>query len=137
MVSGVAPTEQTRSIGERLPVILLVALYTVVLFSTAWLSDDGYITMRTVDNLTAGRGMTWNSGERVQAYTHPLWMFLLSGLYALTPDAFFVQYSLSIGLWLVAVLIYAFAVAATPLLAALGLCVLVVSKAYVDYSTSG
>src|SRR5262245_36279099 len=93
--------------------------------------------MRTVDNFTAGRGLTWNPGERVQAYTHPLWMFLLSGFYAITPDAFYVQYMLSLALSLAAVLVFAFGVGATPLTTTLGLAVFVLSKAFVDYSTSG
>ncbi len=42
------------------------------------MSDDAYITLRTVDNFINGYGLTWNISERVQAYTHPLWMFLLS-----------------------------------------------------------
>lgn len=132
----VAPAPR-QSVAERLPVIFLIALYTVVVLQTAWLSDDGYITMRTVDNFTAGRGLTWNPGERVQAYTHPLWMLLESGLYRIIPDAYYVQYALALSLSLAAVVTFAFAVAATPMTATLGLCIFVVSKAFVDYSTSG
>ena len=35
-----------------------------------------YITFRTARNFWNGRGLTWNPDERVQAYTHPLWMFV-------------------------------------------------------------
>jgi hypothetical protein len=42
------------------------------------MSDDAYITLRTVDNWVNGRGLVWNTAERVQTYTHPLWMLLLS-----------------------------------------------------------
>ena len=44
----------------------------------AWLSDDAYITLRTVENLLAGHGPVWNVGERVQTYTHPAWFWLLA-----------------------------------------------------------
>jgi arabinofuranosyltransferase len=56
----------------------------LLVFTTlrAWLCDDAYITFRTVDNFIHGYGLTWNVAERVQAYTHPLWMLLLSGVYA-------------------------------------------------------
>ena len=38
----------------------------------AWVADDAFITLRTVDNLLAGYGPRWNVVERVQTYTHPL-----------------------------------------------------------------
>ena len=54
----------------------LLALFTYVFIVNAWVGDDAYITFRTVDNFVNGYGLTWNTSERVQAYTHPLWMFL-------------------------------------------------------------
>ncbi len=53
-----------------------VLVHTFILFCNAWVSDDAYITLRTVDNFR-WMGLGWNPGERVQAYTHPLWMMLL------------------------------------------------------------
>ena len=44
----------------------------------AWIGDDAYITFRTVENFVHGRGLTWNIAERVQAFTHPLWVLCLS-----------------------------------------------------------
>lgn len=63
--------------------ICLVALLAAAL-RNAWLCDDAFITFRSVDNLLNGYGMVWNVGERVQAFTHPLWFFLLSAVGALT-----------------------------------------------------
>jgi hypothetical protein len=60
-----------------------------LLLANAWVVDDAYITMRTVDNWVHGFGLTWNTSERVQAYTHPLWMLVLSALYFVTRESFF------------------------------------------------
>lgn len=66
----------------------------IVLFS--WSSDDAFITMRVVDNLVHGYGPTWNVAERVQVFTHPLWMLLLSLTYALIPNEILAPVVLSV-----------------------------------------
>ena len=43
-----------------------------------WMSDDGYINLRIVWNLTHGHGPVFNIGERVEAGTSPLWIALLT-----------------------------------------------------------
>ncbi|MBN1512327.1 MAG: hypothetical protein JXB13_09955 [Phycisphaerae bacterium] len=43
----------------------------------AWVADDAFITFRHVANCLAGHGPVYNVGERVQAFTHPLWFLLL------------------------------------------------------------
>ena len=53
--------------------VLLVA---VVLIRTAWICDDAYITFRTIDNFLHGFGLRWNVAERVQSFTHPLWLIV-------------------------------------------------------------
>jgi hypothetical protein len=45
----------------------------------AWVSDDAYLTFRTIENFLNGYGLRWNALERVQTYTHPLWMLLMIG----------------------------------------------------------
>jgi hypothetical protein len=59
----------------RLLQTLALAVFAIVVVRTSWLSDDAYITLRTVDNFVSGYGLRWNVAERVQTYTHPLWMF--------------------------------------------------------------
>lgn len=44
-----------------------------------WVAEDAFITLRVVDNLLAGHGPVFNIGERVEVYTHPLWMLMLAG----------------------------------------------------------
>ena len=50
------------------------AILALSLVRTAWLSDDAYISFRAADNILNGYGPVWNVGERVQAFTHPLWL---------------------------------------------------------------
>ena len=65
----------------NLPLIVLLVVFVYVWLVNAWICDDAYITFRTVDNFINGYGLTWNPGERVQAYTHPLCMFIVSFFY--------------------------------------------------------
>jgi hypothetical protein len=50
--------------------------------------DDAYFTFRTIDNFVHGYGLRWNIAERVQAYTHPLWLLLLTPFYWITGEPF-------------------------------------------------
>ncbi|MGC9054758.1 MAG: hypothetical protein ACP5KS_12855, partial [Candidatus Hydrogenedens sp.] len=70
-------------------VLLGVWTFFAILFlRTAWLCDDAYISFRTVDNAVNGYGLRWNINERVQVYTHPLWLFLHIPFYFLTKEMF-------------------------------------------------
>lgn len=129
-----------RLVAQRLPLVTRLALLSVfglVLIRTAWMSDDAYITLRVVDNFVNGYGPVWNTDERVQAYTHPLWMLLLTAFYAITREEYLTTLAISIVLSLSAVGLVLWQ-ADTRLRSALFLgAVLISSKAFVDYSTSG
>jgi arabinofuranosyltransferase len=43
------------------------------------LFDDAMISMRYAWNLTQGHGLVWNTGERVEGYTDPLWVAIMAG----------------------------------------------------------
>ncbi|WP_320046813.1 hypothetical protein [uncultured Ilyobacter sp.] len=122
---------------EYLPVIVAVGVYVLVMLRTAWISDDAYITFRTVDNFINGYGLTWNVAERVQAYTHPLWMLILSAPYALTHEINFTVILLSVVLSCATVLLFVGRGAVDAKTALIGVVALAFSKAYTDYSTSG
>jgi len=47
--------------------------------------DDSYITFRYVERFLEGKGVTFNDGERVEGFSHPLWFFLLSFLKFILP----------------------------------------------------
>ena len=114
-----------------------LAIYGWVLYRTAWLSDDAYITLRTVDNFVHGYGLRWNVAERVQSYTHPLWMFLLSAVYMVTREEFVTTIFFSIFCATAAVAVMLFGEAKNRPLALACVAALIFSRAFVDYSTSG
>ena len=76
--------------------IAIIMLFAFVITKNAWISDDAYITFRTIDNFINGYGLTWNVGHRVQAFTHPLWMFLNAAAYFLTDEIYFTTLFISI-----------------------------------------
>lgn len=115
----------------------LLATFALLALRGAWLGDDAFITLRTVENLVQGRGATWNPGERVQAYTHPLWMLAQAAAFAATGELRLTVYGLQLALSLFAAAWLAFVVARTREAAVAGLVLLGLTRAFVDYSTSG
>lgn len=112
----------------------------------AWMGDDAFITLRTVDHFVSGRGLVWNPGERVQAYTHPLWMFVVSAFFAVTREPFYSTVFASLVTVALTLVIFlrgslrlrgdsrlepSFGIALSCLLA------LGASRGFVDWSTSG
>lgn len=122
---------------HRRTVYLFVFIVLLLLLRTAWVADDAFLTMRTVDNFVNGYGLRWNILERVQIYTHPMWMFLLSAVYFVLRDPFIVFYGLTILLSLITVYVFGIKFAISPAKAVVGFSILIFSKAFIDYSTSG
>ncbi len=122
---------------QRPVLVLSLFIFGAVVARNAWLSDDAYITFRTVDNFVHGYGLTWNPAERVQAYTHPLWMFVVATVYFFTCEAYYTSLFLSMTVSVLAVGALAWRGACSPFAALLAVLVLTLSKAFVDYSTSG
>jgi len=118
-------------------VYLFVIIVFLILLRTAWVADDAFLTMRTVDNFVNGYGLRWNILERVQIYTHPLWMFLLSAFYYFIRDPFIVFYGLTLLLSLITLYLFGVKFATSPAKVVLGFSILIFSKAFIDYSTSG
>jgi arabinofuranosyltransferase len=109
----------------------------VVIVNNAWVGDAAYYTLRTIDHFVTGDGLRWNVSERVQAYTHPLWLALLVPAYAITRESFHTTLTISFACvaGTVALLSGRIAGSATGLI--LALLTLAFSKAFVDFSTSG
>ena len=110
-----------------------ISLYIAILVRTAWIHEDAYITLRTVRNLLDGFGPVWNVGERVQAYTHPLWMFLLAGVLGVSGEYYYTTIALCIVISVVTLYVLVFRLAMSPWAAILAILLLCFSKAYVDY----
>ena len=123
----------------RLPrafTIASLSVFALILVRTAWVGDDAYFTFRTIDNFTHGYGLRWNVAERVQVYTHPLWMALVAAFYWWTGEPYFTSIAISITLTLVTLWLL-MRLAGSVGVAAAGLTVLFCSRAFIDYSTSG
>jgi arabinofuranosyltransferase len=129
------PTRPSAAELERAAAGLLIAGFAVVLVRTAWLCDDAYLTLRSVDNLLHGFGPRWNVDERVQVYTHPAWMLLLAAANALTSEAYFSTLALGALCSAATIAVVARGTPASGRVVALAL--LSGSKAFVDFSTSG
>jgi arabinofuranosyltransferase len=117
---------------DKFLILALLIFISALLFRTAWVGDDVYITLRTVDNFVHGYGLRWNIAERVQSYTHPLWMFMLIPVYAGTQNAYFTALFLSFLFTALTFLLVAFQSNAPFTLLLLSL-----SKAFLDFSVSG
>lgn len=103
-------------------------------FSRAWVADDAYITFRHVVQFLAGNGLTYNTIERVEGFTHPLWALLLclfGGLGAPIPGA-----AVTMDLLCAALLLAALVMAERDR-GPLGVAMLVSCSGFVDFATSG
>lgn len=118
-------------------IFILLALF-VILIRTAWISDDACISFRTVDNFLHGYGLRWNVAERVQTYTNPLMVFCMIVLCFFTKEYYLTAMIFNICCTLAAVLIFMFGIARGKANRfALPMVLLICSKAFIDFSTSG
>jgi arabinofuranosyltransferase len=74
-----------RRVLPLLPLAAPVVLLAVMGWRRRWMSDDGFINLRVVENVFAGHGPVFNVGERVEVGTSTLWMGVLVLGHLLTP----------------------------------------------------
>ncbi len=86
--------------------------------------------------LGANQGPIWNPGERVQVYTHPLWLGVLSAAFFVTRELYFTTLGISIAVSALTLVLIPI-LARRAELALLVIVGLTVSRAFMDYSTSG
>lgn len=108
-----------------------------IVLRNAWLCEDAFITFRVVDNAVHGLGLRWNPLERVQVYTHPLWMLALVPLQLVSRDIFASAFALSLGCTAATLGLLLFRGMKTPAQALVLAALVVSSKALMDYSTGG
>lgn len=65
--------------------ILFVGLLLPQLYLWRWTVDDAFISFRYLRNLAAGQGLVFNAGERVEGFSHPLWILLLAPAAFISP----------------------------------------------------
>lgn len=116
---------------------LFILFLFLILIKTAWVSDDAYLTIRSVDNFVNGYGLRWNILERVQIYTHPLWMFLLSATYYFIRNPMITFYTQTILVSLIAIYVFGVNFTKSYINIFFGFSILYFSKAFIDFSTSG
>jgi arabinofuranosyltransferase len=117
--------------------IFVVLIFSIFYLFSAWVADDAYITFRTIENFHNGYGLRWNIIERVQSYTHPLWMInLLIGKYIID-DLYYL--SLILGFVYTVLTIYIIYLLSKDNVVnfTLGILILLSSKAALDFSSSG
>jgi arabinofuranosyltransferase len=128
-------------------IIPFLTLYIFLVIRTSWTSDDAIITFRSLENFLHGYGLVFNIGERVQTFTHPLWFLIQAAanfvfnLWKNNPfgqgQMYFLNIFMSIAISISMATVFAFKVASSTRGAILGLLIFSVSKAFIDYSTSG
>jgi arabinofuranosyltransferase len=128
-------TRDSTTPTERTLVILAGITLAGSVLLNAWVCDDAYVTMRTVEAFLRGDGLVWNPGERVQASTHPLWLALLVLARAVGVSAYAAL--LGAGLLCTALLVLVMTRIHDPRRVWPVLMVLAASPAFVHFATSG
>lgn len=113
-------------------------IFGAVVLSVSYLDEDAFISFRVVENFVRGHGLRWNVDERVQVYTHPLWVILLIPLRLVLGNIGAASYVLS---WLASVtafLLVARTTMKSPRVLAVALLMpLLLSQSFTDYTSSG
>jgi len=124
-------------IAARAAAVFAIALTFMAVVRSAALLDDTYITLRTVDNWVNGYGLRWNIVERVQSYTHPLWLFLLASVYLFTHEPYYTTLAVCFVVTLAALVLLVFALPRSPWMGAAGALALGASHAFVGFAGGG
>lgn len=133
----VAHLQNRPRIAKALSITTVLLLATTAILRTAWTSDDAQITYRIVLTTLHGFGPNFNVGERVQAYTHPLWFLLLTIFEYFFGNIFAAAMSVSIAISLLVIWFLLHRISRHWHLALLSGVALVSSRSFVEYSTSG
>lgn len=141
---GLRSFSRSHSVAEEpsvFPILTVIrlaclSLLTISISRTAWLSDDALITLRHVLNATHGWGPGFNVSESVLGSTHPLWMLLWMGAGFLTDSWILSNFVLSISLSAFAAALIVWSARSVLLVVGASLALLL-SSAFIDYSTSG
>lgn len=72
------------------------------------LFDDEMVSMRYAKNFSEGKGLVWNPGERVEGYTNPAWVLLMTfiHLFPVDPSKVSILVQISGAIFLIVTLIF-------------------------------
>jgi len=116
--------------------LLLLFFILITMIRNGWFADDAYITYRTIKNFINGYGLRYNIDERVQTFTHPLWLFLQIPFYYEIRSEYIVAITLNLILAFSAVYLL-YKNCKNKLVCIFLLIMLFLSKTFIDFSTSG
>ena len=119
--------------------IAVLALGAVLAMAVArgWLSDDAFITFRVVEQMARGEGPVFNAGERVQVFTHPLWMLALAAWSSLGGSLHPGAIVLSLFVFAAGLAAFGLAFRDRPLTLAVVLVAFFCCRTLTDYASSG
>lgn len=87
----------SRPEGRAVVLALALAAASVALgLREAWTTDDALLSYRYADNLVRGAGLVFNEGERVEAFSSPLFLLVLAAGRALGADPFALSHALGL-----------------------------------------
>lgn len=127
---------RTSAQSLRLGFVFAAVIFAFVFLANSWVGDDAYISFRVSDNLLKGYGPRWNVDERVQVFTNPLWTFTMAAAAGLTGEFFYTAVAVSF-LFCLAMLWFIWRWLGRTADGWLVVALLLSSKAFVDYSSSG
>ena len=130
---------QANDLKARAPLILFLlasSCYLYLFLANFWVSEDALISLNVVHNFRSGNGLVYNPGERVQVYTHPLWLacLIVSGLLVGNSYLSIFVLHLLVNLGLLWVLHRTFR---DLVFASLAVMVLAFCQPFINYSSSG
>jgi arabinofuranosyltransferase len=122
---------------HKIVLILFTSFFAWLLAKNSWYGDDAFITFRVIDNFANGLGLVWNTGERVQAFTHPLWLLLMTPVYTMLKDPYQTIYWVSYLVSLVTIYFFLSAFTKNYQATLIGGLFIAASMAFIDYCSSG
>jgi arabinofuranosyltransferase len=134
----------TRRWGQILVLLAPALVILVAGWQRRWLNEDAFINLRIVDQIFAGHGPVFNGGERVEAYTSPLWLGALVVVRATLGHVMAIEWATVVGCLAASVTAFAVGGRAARMLhddrefvIPLGLIVVAAIPVVWDFSTSG
>jgi hypothetical protein len=98
------PTPSNLAFATLLAAALILGFLAAYLMR--WFCDDIFITLRYAEQYLAGNGFVYNTGERVEGYTHFIWLLIITGMQALGLDPVNASMGLGIAAYLGTILVF-------------------------------
>ncbi len=118
-------------------IYILFGGFSILLFlKNAWVAEDAFIILRTVDQFLHGNGFRWNPHERTQAYTSPLWFLLIIASTGLGKALYVNLIALSLVLHIALLTVMAVLIG-NALRWSAAVLLLTLSQAFFDFTASG